>query len=193
MGIVEWPINALTLDQGDVGRCTGYSAATCMNSVPYYQERRKLNKGRYLGPLQGDTFYHEATINDPFPGVWPPTDTGSSGLAVAKALKDYGFITEYTHAFGIDHVLDSIVMGPMIVGTTWLQDMFYRPRNNVLNVSGRVAGGHEYCLFKSNFITEVLWFRQTWFGWRNFGIRFEDFDRLLQDDGDATILVGSVP
>jgi hypothetical protein len=193
LGIVEWAINAGVLDQGEVGRCTGYSAATCMNSAPYYGERRKVNKGRYLTAAHGDILYHNATINDAFPGVWKPDDTGSTGLAVAKALQDLGLISSYRHCFGIDHVLDAIVLGPMIVGTAWLEDMFELPSNRILSVTGDEAGGHEYCLHKADFRREVLWFRQTWEGWKDFGIRFDDFDRLLRNDGDATVLVGSVP
>lgn len=184
------------LDQGDVGRCTGYTAVNCMNTTLYYGERRKLNRGRFLGPVHGDNLYSRATQLDAWPGQWPPEDTGSSGLAVAKALKEAGYIREYTHAFGIDHLLDALVLGPAMVGTWWLEDMFYPSKTGLVQVSGRRAGGHEYLCNYVNFRKEVLGFLNPWGRWGYYGrffIPFEQFDGLLRDDGDATILIGSVP
>jgi hypothetical protein len=201
LGTTEWPLSdsAPLLDQGDVGRCTGWSAVNCMNTTTYYGERRKFNRGRVLGPVHGDNLYHRATELDIWPGVWPPQDTGSSGLAVAKALKEAGYISEYRHAFGIDHLLDALMLGPVLVGTTWLEDMFYPAKTGEVSVSGQPLGGHEYlCNYVNLGRYDRLGFINTWGRWGKNGtgrfyIPIDKFEGLLHDDGDVTILVGSVP
>lgn len=196
-GTVYWSMNGPLVDQGDVGRCTGYSLVNLCNTGTYFGERRKFNRGHFLNGSHGDQFYHRATQLDEWDGVWPPDDTGSSGLAVAKGAKELGLISEYRHAFGIDHLLDALVLGPALVGTTWLEDMFYPAANGELSVTGDPAGGHEYLCNYVDFKRERLGFVQTWgpWGYRNQGrffIPIEKFEPLLDDDGDVTVLVGAV-
>lgn len=190
-------MNGPLLNQGYIGRCTGYSLTNLCNTGTYYGERRRFSRGRFLTGLHGDQFYHRATQLDEWPGVWPPDDTGSSGLAVAKAAKELGLISEYRHAFGIDHLLDALVLGPALVGTTWLEDMFYPAKTGELSISGDPVGGHEYLCNYVDFKRELLGFVQTWGPWGylnkgRFFIPIEKFEPLLADDGDVTILIGSV-
>jgi hypothetical protein len=194
---IRWTINAAPLDQGNLGSCTGNAVAQCFNTTPYYGERRAFHKGRYLTEDNALAFYKRATEVDGFDGTYPPDDTGSSGLAAAKAAREAGYINSYTHAFGIDHVLGALAVGPLIVGTVWLDDMFQPDERGVLTVSGKEAGGHEYLLLGWNPKTELMEFFNSWgSSWGrkgHFYIPVDEFDRkLLQADGDATVLVGSV-
>ena len=48
---------------------------------------------------------------DEFPGQWPTQDTGSSGLAVAKAGVTLGYLQGYDHGFGVDHTASALLPG----------------------------------------------------------------------------------
>jgi hypothetical protein len=192
---IRWAINAAPLDQGQLGSCTGNAVAQCANTATFFAERRKVNRGRFLTEDDALRFYSRATVVDEFDGSFPPDDTGSSGLAAAKALKEAGYLKEYRHAFGIDHVLGALALGPMIVGTVWLDDMFDPDERGVLSVSGDEAGGHEYLLLGWHPKPDLLEFYNSWgSGWAKRGrfyIPTADFDtKLLQNGGDATVLVG---
>jgi hypothetical protein len=203
---VVWPLNATRLDQGNLGDCVPNAGSQCMNTTVYYGERRKLNHGRYIDEATAIKWYSLVTAADPFPGQYPPDDTGSDGLSMAKVLTKLGWLSSYNHAFGIDHVIGALAAGPMIVGTNWLEDMFNPDPQGVVPVSGAVAGGHEYLLRAwipaGNRFLGTLW-KQDMLGFSNswspnWGIKGDflmpvtKFDGLLKDQGDATVLVGSV-
>jgi hypothetical protein len=71
-------------------------------------------KGRKLDEVQARILYGMATKLDGLPGTFPPDDTGSSGLGVAKAAKALGYISAYHHAFGLEHALAALTLGPVI-------------------------------------------------------------------------------
>lgn len=185
---VLWTHSAPVLDQGELGSCTGNALAQCLNTG-----RFKTSRKRYLDEAAARTLYSRATALDDDPGQWPPTDTGSSGLAVAKAGVQYGYLTGYQHAFGFDHFLGAIQLSPVIVGTNWYEDMF-TPANGYLSVSGSAAGGHEYLVLGANlkgqYVTMLNSWSKTWGANGRARIRFNDFQRLLNEDGDVTIPIG---
>lgn len=203
---VVWALNTPRLDQGELGDCVPNAATQCMNTTPYYGERRKLNKGRFLDEPNAVKWYSLVTAADPFPGQYPPEDTGSDGLSMAKVLRQLGWLTSYTHAFGIDHVLGALAAGPMIVGTVWHEDMFTPDPHGVVPVSGDVVGGHEYLLrawipagyrfLGTLWKQDMLGFTNSWgpdWGVKgDFLMPVRTFAALLQNDGDATVLIGSV-
>jgi hypothetical protein len=125
------------LDQGSLGSCTGNALARCLSTAPFAH--------RYSESDAVD-FYSAATRVDEFSGVYPPTDTGSSGLAVLKVAAARGLIAHYRWAFGIDQVLVGLMSGPGICGTEWRQGMMSTDTCGRVRVSGNVVGGHEYCL-----------------------------------------------
>jgi hypothetical protein len=139
--------------------------------------------------------YSAATRLDGVAGVYPPTDTGSSGLAVAKAAKQAGYITAYHHAFGLQHALEALVLTPVIVGIDWL-DSFDKPgRNGLVKItaSSRVRGGHEIEAFGLDVDARLIWFYNSWTAqWGlngTFCMSWDDFDQLLQNNGDCTVPV----
>ena len=125
------------------------------------------------------------------PGTYPPNDTGSDGLSVAKAAQQLGAIAGYTHAFGLDHVLGAAMTGPLIIGTRWHSDMFNPDPRGVVHPTGPVEGGHEYCLDAVYAEAKMLRFLNSWSkSWGANGyfyMSFADFSTLLADHGDAVL------
>jgi hypothetical protein len=186
---VLWPHLAPVLDQGDLGSCTGNALAQCLNTAKF-----KRSRSRYLTETQARNLYSLATRLDDIPGQWEPDDTGSSGLAVAKAGVQLGYLTAYRHAFGFDHFLDAIQQQPVIAGTNWYDGMFSPDANSYITPSGDVAGGHEYLVLGANMRWKYVTILNSWGpGWARKGrarIRFDDFQRLLDEDGDVTAPIG---
>lgn len=82
-------------------------------------------------------------------GTFPPDDPGGSGLEVSKAAQDLGWISGYTHAFGMTHALGAIGLSPFIVGVSWYESMFTPDADGFVSIApgSAVAGGHEFlCL-----------------------------------------------
>ena len=184
------------LDQLDLGGCTGFSSATALNTDPLNGGRRLLTDADAIG------IYSWATAHDPYPGQYPPTDTGSDGLAAAKAAKHLGLIGSYRHALGLAHVLGALVLRPLIIGIPWRAGMFRPGPGGVLDVSGEVKGGHELALIGIDVEHELVVVPNTWgpewgvpapeCGILTAGtcrLRWTDLGGLLADHGDATVLL----
>ncbi len=183
---VDWKLYAPVLNQEDLGSCTGNAAAQCLNSKPYH----KL-WSRYYVQADAVDFYSRATKLDPWDGEYPPTDTGSSGLAVAKALKNLGLISSYRHAFGLEHTRAALQSGPVLVGTNWYSSMF-APNLGWVSPKGSPVGGHEYLLVGDNLKGRLKFLNSWGRGWAmkgNFYMSYESFGRLLGEQGDATVLI----
>jgi hypothetical protein len=136
--------------------------------------------------------YSAATAADPFDGRWPPDDTGSDGLSVAKVLKQRGLIGAYTHCFGIGDVLAALQDGPVITGTPWYDGMFNPGDRGVVTISGDVVGGHEYLITGVDVVRQEVTFDNSWGPrWGEAGsgrMSYATYGRLLAEDGDATVL-----
>jgi len=179
-------------DQGSVGSCTGNAVAGACNTEPLHRRY-----GRLLLERDAVAVYAMATKLDGFPGEWPPDDTGSSGLAACKAAVELGFLTGYQHAFGVDHALQALQLGPVVTGIDWY-DGFDRPdHHGKVEIAGEVRGGHEvlvvgYHPAPSGAPLDALvecW--NSWGpGWGRFG-RFtftvRTWGSLLERDGDVTV------
>jgi hypothetical protein len=144
----------------------------------------------YLTSEDAVRLYSLATELDEWEGVYPPEDTGSSGLAVAKAGIQLGFFSTYNHAFGFEHFTSTLQTQPVIVGTYWLSQMFNPDADGRVQVKGTVEGGHEYLALGVDYETETLTFLNSWGpSWGangRFKISFADFAFLLNQEGDAT-------
>lgn len=183
---VDWTRTGGPLDQGQLGSCTGNALAGWMNTAPGYKAPAVLKT-----ETDAVRYYSAATAIDPYPGTYPPTDTGSDGQSVCKAAMKSGELTGYTHALGIDHVLAALMLGPMIVGTEWTQGMFNVDSAGIVHPTGKVAGGHEYELSAYDPATKLLGFWNSWSASWGRGGRFwmhqTDFSKLLKAGGDATV------
>lgn len=187
---VLWPHLAPVLDQGDTSSCTGHALAQCLNTASFRRSRT-----RYLNHDNAMRLYALATQADGIPdNTYPPTDDGSTGLGVAKAGVKLGYLSRYDHAFGFDHFLEAIQLQPVIVGTTWTDDMFEPDARGYIYPTGDIAGGHEYLILGAQMRWGYVTILNSWASWWGLKgrarIRFDDFRRLLDEDGDVTVPIG---
>lgn len=191
---VSWSSSIEVLDQGSLGSCTGNAAVGCLGYEPFHSTLSGLSGPTLnLNEALAVDVYSQATKLDAIPGNYPPDDTGSSGLAVAKTLKSRGWISGYQHAFSLTATLAALQHGPVIVGTNWYESMFHPDPNGVVSVdvNSPVVGGHEYVLHGFNASNNMLGFRNSWgsdWGYHgDFYMSSATFQRLLLEKGDVTI------
>lgn len=165
------------------GECTGCAKAMQLNAVGNRVPGIVLNKN------DAHRFYSKATHLDPFDGVWPSDDNGSSGLASAKAAQELGFGGEYRHVFGgADEVVQLIQDGYVVsVGTWWYDGMFDPNDLNVIEPTGHRVGGHQYVARGYNLSKDLVVVRCWWGDFQDVSIKRSHLNELLLDDGDAHI------
>jgi len=189
---VLWRHKAPVLDQFYTSACTGFAMANCLNTTYFAASRPQR---RYLNHSNALDLYRGATRLDEFPGQWEPDDTGSSGVGVCKAGVQLRYLNSYRHAFGFDHFAAALQLSPLIVGTSWYETMFYPDADGFIKPLGDIVGGHEYMALGINHRDKVLTFVNSWGpGWGargRFHMTFDNFTRLLADDGDATVPIGA--
>lgn len=196
---VLWSTTPTILNQKDLGGCVGFTGADILNTDMFAPVRKKFHGGKLYANADGIRFYHLATVDDGLPGTYPPTDSGSSGLGLAKAFKALGLIDRYTHAFSWAAFRAAIATQPVAVGTLWTNDMFNPDRDGLIHVGSladdNVAGGHEYMVRGINYETKRVRMRNHWAkSWAVGGeaeIGFSDFEKLLANQGDVTVLHGA--
>jgi len=172
-----------------LGCCTGVDAAVKCNTAG------NRVKGVILDMDDAVKIYSRATQLDPWPGEYPPTDSGSSGLAAAQASKEQGMISGYEWLFrGVDDILAALAAGrPVGCGTYWRQNMFkVDKQTGLVDVSGPIAGGHQWTVIGYRkrydaFLGWCWWGRWGINGSGRFLIRRQDLAELLADDGDCHV------
>lgn len=186
------------LDQGSLGSCTGNAAEAFAGTDPVYGAIPATVATRPTGDAVADekqavALYSAATKLDNARGTYPPTDTGSTGLAVAKAAQASGLISGYQHAFSLDTALKALAVSPLIIGVNWYEGFDTPDGNGLVKVSGQVRGGHEFLLYGINTDHQIVQARNSWgTSWGAggmFAFSWDDFGRLLDEQGDATLFV----
>lgn len=184
---VSWTRRAPIFDQGNLGSCTGNAMAGAISTDSVH------GRGDLLTEQDAIDLYEQATHLDHFPGVFPPDDTGSSGLAVAKAAKRHGWITGYRHAFSLHAALTALQQGPCIVGMAWLTGCDSPDPSGLVHYEGDVRGGHEIELLGCSVEDQTVTFANSWGdGWGAagyFSMSWDDFHAALKDGGDVTVPV----
>lgn len=172
-------------DQGNLGSCTANALCGALSTKPF---RRHFTSQRNIVKV-----YSAATAIDPWPGTYPPDDSGSDGLSVAKVALSRGWVSRYEHAFNFDAVLQALMVGAGITGTRWDYDMFHPDADGRVHPTGGNVGGHEYEAFGVDVANRRIWFWNSWSSSWGLGGRFymtwQDYEGLLADQGDYTILV----
>lgn len=156
-------------------------------------------RGEVLGMAWAEKWYEWATRNDPWPGSYPPEDTGSSGLAAAKAAQEAGVVARYEWLFaGARQVLAALAGAdgkpprPVGVGTWWYADMFDPdPETLLVRPTGGRVGGHQWTAIgwepRLQAVEGYCWWGPGFGQGGRFRIRLGDLDELLADDGDAHV------
>lgn len=165
------------------GECTGCAKAMEMNAAG------NRVSGVVLNMDNAHAFYKLATTLDPFAGSWPPDDTGSSGLAAAKAAQKLGIGAGYRHVFGgANEVVQLIMLGRVVnVGTWWYDGMFNPNSSGIIKPTGDIAGGHQYIARGYDVDRDLVRIRCWWGTFKDVWIKRSDLQALLLDGGDAHI------
>lgn len=185
---VMWVYHGQVLDQGQIGSCTGNAAVEVIMTGPYFDHLKKVF-------VESDALsvYEQATRLDTIPGHYLPNDTGSSGLGVMKALVKRGLIRGYQHAFGLDHALGALMLGPVITGVPWYEGMFNPDANGTVHLTGAIAGGHEFLVLGYDLANKRVRCLNSWSaGWGDkgyFWIGQDDWGKLLSQQGDVSVPV----
>jgi C1A family cysteine protease len=179
------------LDQGSLGSCTGNASCGALGTKPIYDA---LPSGHpALDESLAVNIYSEATKIDPYDGTYPPTDTGSDGLSVAKVCTTMGFISGYLHATSLEAMQNALQDTPVIVGVNWYEGFDNPDSNGVVTVSGKVRGGHEFEVIGIDMEKSLFHAVNSWgTGWGvngHFYFSFDSMTRLLSEDGDCTQLL----
>lgn len=184
------------LDQGDLGSCTGNATAGAINTVPLHNKPTLESTLHEQDALE---LYELATKLDSFEGQYPPDDTGSSGLAAAKAAKQKGHITSYKHAFSLDAALAALQKRPIITGVNWYEGFDNPDSHGTVKIDGEIRGGHEFVLIgfqlEATLMDSLILACNSWGpDWGlsgRFNFTVATWRQLLDDSGDATILLRS--
>ncbi|ROO82566.1 hypothetical protein EDD29_0046 [Actinocorallia herbida] len=190
------------LDQGTLGSCTGNAAIGAIGSGHLFlalpdSARELLGRTADEVETTAVSVYATATTMDDWEGEYPPTDTGSSGLAVAKVLKSVGWISGYRHAFSLAAALTALAEAPVITGLPWYSSMFEPDLDGRLRVHRGTGpdGGHEVVLDELDVANRRVWLTNSW--GPNWGVggrawlSWDDFGQLLAEQGDVTVLLAA--
>lgn len=179
-------------DPDSLGSCVGNTAVDLLGTSPFFNLMDSQLANALRDPVSAEHYaidlYSEATRIDPFPGDFPPADTGTSGLSVAKVLVSRGLMKTYLHPFGLNPLLSALQSQPVMAGLPWKESMFDPKPNGTLEVTGDTVGGHEV-LFDAVYMEQrMIRFPNHWTPeWGNEGFGFLTFDQvseLLAEDGD---------
>lgn len=181
----KWTRHCPPFYQGDLGSCTGNAITGAVMTDPIF-------RGEALTEKDAVGAYSDATKIDSVKGVYPPTDTGSSGLAVARIAVKRGWIASYTHAFSLQAALAALGRGPVIIGIGWYEGLDSPQGVDAeLVISGSIRGGHEVELLEIDVAKRTVRGCNSWGdGWGDkgyFTMSFDTFERLLSEDGDCVV------
>lgn len=172
----------IVLDQGNTSACTGFSVAHEAAARPV------VVLG--IANKSGLDLYHRARELD----EWPGEDyEGSSVLGAIKAGQERGWYKEYRWAFGEPDLALAIgYKGPAVIGVNWYEGMSETDNKGILQVSGKVLGGHAILCNGYNVKTGLYRLHNSWGPWGINGEAFittKDMARLLSESGEACIPV----
>lgn len=190
-----WKVGPI-LDQGREGACVGFGWTAEALSTPTAVHLDRMAANVPHDPTAfAQNLYHVAKTLDDMPGE---NYDGTSVLAGAKAMTQFGLLKEYRWATSIDDVVNAIIhRGPVVLGIEWHKEMYDAP-GGVLTLGGPVVGGH--CITAVGYRTaassripgeETIVLQNSWgIDWGINGlaeIRVSDVKKLLDAQGEACV------
>jgi len=146
----------LETDVDALASCTGNAAAALL-SILLTPEQAYAAAFNTQDAAMAEHFaiglYADATACDQWSDLaWPSQDVGSSGLGVAKAMRNRGLIDQYGHATTAYQLCTLLQTGPVLMGLPW-RAAFTQTADSQGFVdadpdwaSSPVEGGHEVCV-----------------------------------------------
>jgi hypothetical protein len=190
--VVTWRRRVPILNQGQIGACTGFAMAGLIGTDAAARKGNAM-----VGEGLAIELYERATFLDGIPDAYPPHDTGSTGLAVAKAAVQLGFLAGYRHAFTWRQVVAALASGPAITGISWRESMDFPDPTGLVTYEGEVRGGHEIEVIGLDIPCNRVWFANSWgTGWGlagYFAMSIRDYKQALAGSGDVTVPVWAAP
>ena len=177
---MNWQVDHI-LDQGATGHCVGFAWAGFGISLPVFNN---------WGNDMGDKIYYQAKIFDGETGE----ENGSNTRSGVKAFMKFSKLQNNAYAFATS--FNSIVTwlltsGPVVTGTNWYDNMMSPDSNGLVKAKGKVLGGHEWMINGIDTTTRLLRCTNSWgadFAVNGqFYISFEDYQKLLDESGDAVV------
>ena len=115
--------HGLDQDVDALASCTG-NAATALLSIILSPQRAAAAGLETDNATAAEHFaiglYADATAVDQWQDlVWPSQDCGSSGLGIAKTLRNRGLIDQYGHATTAEELCTLLQTGPVLMGLSW--------------------------------------------------------------------------
>lgn len=140
-------------DVDGLGSCTGNAGTYALSASPKLTERITA-AGNVLDESYAIRLYADATRADEILGEqWPPTDGGSSGLGICRALRRRRLIGSYQWATSLEGLAALLQRGTALVGTPWFNSWFEPDADGFVDAgrpedweSSGLAGGHEICV-----------------------------------------------
>lgn len=187
------------LDQGSLGSCTGNAAEGCLGSSPFLAAipdgPSRPGADTDVDEQQAVALYSAATRLDSVRGTYPPDDTGSSGLGVAKACQKAGLISGYRHATSLNAALTALSQTPVITGVSWYDSFDEPAADGTISIAkgATVRGGHEFVVDELDVEGKRIGFTNSWgASWGVQGrayMSWDTWERLLAEQGDVTVFV----
>lgn len=174
-------------DQGQTSECVPNTGKGLLNTTPFSAKVDYDIRHEY----SVEEFYDGAREYD----EWPGTDyNGTSALGLCKYFLARNIISEYRWCFGLQDVLLTLShVGPVGIGVMWTQDMFRPDPEGIITPTGAEAGGHEVELIGVDVSERVVIGMNSWgANWGmhgRFKLRWDDLETLLNNQGDAVVLL----
>lgn len=172
------------LNQGAEGSCVGHGFAGEMLTRPY--------PDKSITHTDALKIYKKAQTLDQYPGE---NYEGTSVLAGVRALQAlYTGVESYRWASSLSDAVATIgYHGPVVIGVNWYEGMFSPNDAGFLEVKGGIAGGHCVLVRGVDITRNAFLIQNSWGNSWGFAgcawISFDDFSRLLSEEGEACVIV----
>jgi hypothetical protein len=191
----KWERTVGPFDQGIIGSCVGNAGIGNLATEPFVDtlSDRVASGEVVFDEAAAIRLYSAATATDGYEGTYPPTDTGTDGLAAAQVLKEWGWISGYQHALDLTAMITALQYGPVMVGVNWYQGFDHPDSTGLVQITGRVRGGHEFEVNEVDLDNKIFTCVNSWGpGWGldgTFRFSFDTMSSLFAQEGDCVQLV----